>query len=79
MNESQEVKIARIEEGMVALRGEFREVRKDIDGYHTTIGRRVLTHQDDITILKRDRFWLFTLSSFAFGSGLLAMIEAFKR
>jgi len=79
MTESTDVRLARIEEGMVGLRAEFREVRRDFEKYHSTLGKQVFSHQNDIVVMKRDRFWIFTICSFAFGSGLLALVEVLKR
>ncbi len=73
--EAIEVRMARIEEGISSL-------SKKVDQYHGQITQSILPiqqkqylHQDDITTLKRDRFWLFTISGTALSGAIYAIIE----
>ena len=63
MGESTDVKLARIEEGLVALRGEIRTYHKEIVG---PMVKKVEDHHGSITVLKRDRFWVSSLAGIVF-------------
>lgn len=75
MLEPVDVRLARLEEGLVALHGK-------IDLYHTDV-KTALTkgedtmqkHGDRLTIVERDRYWLFTLVGAGFAL-LLAWVKA---
>lgn len=61
--ESDDVRLARMEEGMVRL-------HQKIDGYHATVLAAIepmKTDHDTIVSLKSDRKWLFVLASAALG------------
>lgn len=65
MMEPTDVRLARIEEGIVALHGKF-------DLHHRSIVekiKRVETHETEIALLKRDRWWIMSIAA-AFGGAV---------
>ncbi len=62
MNETVEVKLARIEEGMVAMRGELKMYHEHISG---PMAKKVDKHQMDLALLKRDRWWISSMVGIA--------------
>jgi hypothetical protein len=69
--ESGDVRLARIEEGMV-------RVHERISANHTEVMKALGPFQEtreDVTVLKRDRFWLFTICGFSLSMAGYAFIE----
>ena len=77
-HEPQEVRLARIEEGMVRIHDKLDANHRAAMGILQPVAMRVNKHHDDITTLKRDRWWLFTLCSAAFGAALYSLVEIFN-
>lgn len=69
------VRLARIEEGLVHLHGKVDDNHSAVMGALVPHRKRVDKHETDITILKRDRYWLFLISGFAFTTAAYALVE----
>lgn len=65
-----DVRLARIEEGIVYSHKKMDDQHKAIMGAILPVITTQTLHHDDITELKRDRFWLFTLAGGAFALGV---------
>ena len=69
MDESNKVKLARIEEGVKSL-------HKKVDDFHLQmhdITDKTQKHGTSLAILKRDRWWMFTLTGGAFAAAMAAL------
>jgi hypothetical protein len=71
-----EVRLARIEEGIVSVHGK-------LDAYHLAAAARITPLEVEqraqgtrLTILDRDKWWLFSLAGAAFTTGLYALFGA---
>lgn len=78
MSESTDVRLARIEEGQKAL-------AQRIDLYHASITKKIETTKTtadntalDVALMKRDRWWIGTISSI-FGGALALIVEWFRK
>jgi hypothetical protein len=63
--EPDSVRIARIEEGMVALHGKIDRNHAETMKQMTPLVARQSKHHDWLIVLRRDRWWLFTLAGLA--------------
>lgn len=75
--ESSEVRLARIEEIVVHIRGDVKAIRAAI----SPIAETIYEHKTEIALMKRDKKWEGRIShglSALVGSVLVALVEWFK-
>ncbi len=75
MNEPVEVRLARIEEGMVRIHDRIGSNHQEIMSSLNPVLQKTAKHHDDIVVLKRDRFWLFTLAGTALSAAGYAILQ----
>jgi hypothetical protein len=69
------VRLARIEDGLVNIHSKLETNHEAVMGQLVSQGSKLEIQGTDIEILKRDRFWVFTLVSLAFGTASYAVLE----
>jgi hypothetical protein len=82
MHETVETRVIRIEEGMVSMHGKMDGVFTKINDVHVDLKDLSKDHHgtnNRVSILERDRFWLFTLAGSAFTVGIAALAAVLKK
>lgn len=74
-SESADVRLARIEEGLVHMHGKIDRNHREAMDALKPMSSRVQKHQESLLILKRDRFWIFMISGGALSLAGYALAE----
>jgi len=79
MHESTDVRLARIEEGMIRLHDVSASNHKAVMAVIEPVSTAVKKHHDELTALKRDRWWVFSMGAMFFSTAAYALVEFLKK